>query len=66
MLADTSWPVSVIAARSGFPNVAHFNRQFRALKETTPAAYRKEFAGAARQADNSEPLESRSPSLERR
>jgi AraC-like DNA-binding protein len=66
MLADTSWPVSVIAARSGFPNVAHFNRQFRALKETTPAAYRKEFAGAARNADDDEPLDSRSPSLERR
>jgi AraC-like DNA-binding protein len=65
MLADTSWPVAVIAAQSGFANVAHFNRQFRALKETTPAGYRKEFAGAARHAGDGETLEARSPSLER-
>jgi len=65
MLADTSWPVSVIAARSGFPNVANFNRQFRALRETTPAAYRKEFAGIDRQETDAASLESRPPSLEK-
>ncbi|WP_213776756.1 AraC family transcriptional regulator [Caballeronia sp. dw_276] len=64
MLADTSWPVSVIGMRSGFPNVANFNRQFRALKDTTPAAYRKEFAGKARELDDaSAALSKRSPSL---
>lgn len=65
MLADTSWPVSVIAARSGFPNVANFNRQFRGFKKTTPAAYRKEFTGKARQVADATSLESRSPSLEK-
>jgi AraC-like DNA-binding protein len=64
MLADTSWPVSVVGLRSGFPNVANFNRQFRALKETTPAAYRKQFTGKARELDvESAPLHKRSPSL---
>jgi AraC-like DNA-binding protein len=64
MLADTLWPISVIGMRSGFPNVANFNRQFRALKETTPAAYRKQFSGKAREVDRtSAPLNKRSPSL---
>jgi AraC-like DNA-binding protein len=64
MLAATSWPVSVVAVRSGFPNVANFNRQFRAMKDTTPAAYRREFAGKA-VTTSLEPasLEQRSPSL---
>jgi len=66
MLADTSWAVSVIASQSGFPNVANFNRQFRALKHTTPAAYRREFAGTNRAPQDSSSLESRSPSLEKR
>ncbi|MGF6411168.1 helix-turn-helix domain-containing protein [Paraburkholderia sp. MM5482-R1] len=66
MLADTSWPVSVIAAHSGFPNVANFNRQFRALKKTTPAAYRKEFTDTPRHQLNAPlTLEARSPSLDR-
>ncbi|SAL56754.1 AraC family transcriptional regulator [Caballeronia terrestris] len=65
MLADTSWPVSVIAARSGFPNIANFNRQFRAFKDTTPAAYRKEFTGKSQQPLDTTPLDLRSPSLER-
>ncbi|RDU94699.1 helix-turn-helix domain-containing protein [Trinickia dinghuensis] len=64
MLAGTSWPISVIAARSGFPNAANFNRQFRAMKQTAPAAYRKAFAGASQAADDPLPLEARSPSLE--
>jgi AraC-like DNA-binding protein len=66
MLSDTSWPVSVIASRSGFPNVANFNRQFRAIKQTTPAAYRKAFAGTGSALDDAMPLDARSPSLERR
>ena len=65
MLTDTSWPVSVVGVRSGFPNVAHFNRQFRAFKETTPAAYRRQFAGKAREQDvATASIRKRSPSLE--
>ncbi|SAL04640.1 AraC family transcriptional regulator [Caballeronia calidae] len=66
MLADTSWPVSVIASRSGFPNVANFNRQFRAVKQITPAAYRKAFSGTHGEPQEALSLESRSPSLEKR
>nr|WP_167528744.1 helix-turn-helix domain-containing protein [Paraburkholderia azotifigens] len=43
MLADTSLPVAVVANRSGFANVANFNRQFKAAKQTTPAEYRRRF-----------------------
>lgn len=67
MLTDTSSPVSVIAARSGFANVAHFNRQFKTLKNTTPAAFRKQFSNAgAASGDDTTPLTARSPSLERK
>lgn len=66
MLTDTAWPVSVIAARSGFPNAAHFNRQFKTLKNTTPAAFRKQFATTGFEPDTAAtPLTARSPSLER-
>lgn len=66
MLAHTSTPVSVVAARSGFPNVANFNRQFKALKALTPAAYRKQFAaGAIAETDASPQIDERSPSLQR-
>jgi AraC-like DNA-binding protein len=66
MLADTSLPVAVIAARSGFANVANFNRQFKAARQTTPAEYRRQFAAAAPAGhDDAAPLTERSPSLER-
>lgn len=63
MLTDTQLPISVIAARSGFPNVANFNRQFKAAKELTPAAYRQQFVGA-RRLEVAPSLTERSPSLE--
>ena len=66
MLVDTSWPVSVVASRSGFPNAANFNRQFRAFKQTTPAAYRQAFAGPNLAAEAAMPLEFRPLSLEKR
>jgi AraC-like DNA-binding protein len=64
MLADTTWPVSVIASRSGFPNVANFNRQFRALRQTTPLAWRRAFAGGGLAAETATPLDARPPSLD--
>jgi AraC-like DNA-binding protein len=67
MLSNTSLPISVIAARSGFANVSNFNRQFKSVKDTTPAAYRREFAGAG-VPDNEGlvQLTERSPSLQRK
>jgi AraC-like DNA-binding protein len=66
MLAHTATPVSVVAARSGFPNVANFNRQFKALKELTPVAYRKQFAaGDIAETDTGPRITERSPSLQR-
>lgn len=65
MLADTSLPVSVIAARSGFANIANFNRQFRVAKGTTPVEYRREFAvSSIEDADAAPSLTERSPSLQ--
>ena len=67
MLTDTQIPVSVIAARSGFSNVSNFNRQFKAAKQLTPAAYRQQFTGARRAEDELvQRLSERSPSLERK
>ena len=67
MLANTATPVSVVAARSGFPNLANFNRQFKAMKELTPAAYRRQFAaGDSAEADAGPQITERSPSLQRK
>ncbi|WP_244816688.1 AraC family transcriptional regulator [Caballeronia sp. Lep1P3] len=69
MLTDTSMPVSVVAARSGFANVSNFNRQFRATKGLTPAEYRQQFASephADASANATPALTERSPSLERK
>jgi AraC-like DNA-binding protein len=67
MLTDTPMPISVIAARSGFSNVANFNRQFKASRQLTPAAYRQQFAGTRRAEDEMAPaLTERSPSLQRK
>lgn len=61
-LTDTDMSISVIAARSGFPNLANFNRQFKAMKQTTPVTYRQQFFG--KKSEASPPLTERSPSLE--
>ncbi|WP_186115037.1 helix-turn-helix domain-containing protein [Burkholderia gladioli] len=66
LLTDTRMPVSVIAERSGFPNAANFNRQFKAARALTPLAYRQQFAGAGRaerEREAAPALEERSPSL---
>lgn len=66
MLTDTRTPISVIATRSGFPNVANFNRQFKASKNMTPVEFRQQFTGARNTGDALAPrLTERSPSLKR-
>ncbi|WP_321953786.1 AraC family transcriptional regulator [Paraburkholderia bannensis] len=65
MLTDTQAPVSVIAMRSGFPNAANFNRQFRAFKEMTPLDYRRQFTDTRQDDESMSPkLTERSPSLQ--
>ncbi|TCG05778.1 AraC family transcriptional regulator [Paraburkholderia steynii] len=66
LLADTLLPVSVVAARSGFPNVANFNRQFRAVKQITPSTYRSQFSTGSPTDDGGPRLTERSPSLQKR
>jgi AraC-like DNA-binding protein len=67
MLGDTSLPISVIAARSGFANVANFNRQFKAAKQATPAEYRRQFIDAGALAkDTATSLTERPASLEQK
>jgi AraC-like DNA-binding protein len=66
LLADTSLPVSVIAARSGFANVANFNRQFRAMKEMTPVDWRAQYAAGRTTPETGPGLTERSPSLSTR
>ena len=41
LLADDSLTVSQVAMESGFNNLSHFNRQFRALMGSSPTDYRK-------------------------
>jgi AraC-like DNA-binding protein len=69
MLTDTSWPVSVIAARAGFPSVANFNRAFKTAKGATPGEYRRELNDGELndgEREATQALQKRSPSLERR
>ncbi len=46
-LLDSEARVADIALAAGFPTVSNFNRQFRALKKTTPRDFRARFKRAA-------------------
>ena len=41
LLIETGWPVSRIAWESGYPNLSHFNRQFRQITGETPSEYKR-------------------------
>jgi AraC-like DNA-binding protein len=45
LLSSGSMPIGVIAGEVGYDSLANFNRQFRALKGTTPRQYRAAFVG---------------------
>ncbi|MEQ5844038.1 AraC family transcriptional regulator [Paraburkholderia acidicola] len=66
-LTDTAWPVAVIAAKAGFPNLANFNRQFLAARGMTPGAWRRCFEthGQVPPPGSSAGLDTRPTSLER-
>ena len=43
LLLNTARPIALIADHVGYRNLAHFNRQFKALKNQTPKQFRKLF-----------------------
>jgi len=43
LLISTTRPVSWISVESGYTNLSHFNRQFLAIKQTTPREFRRRF-----------------------
>jgi len=43
LLIDSELPVAYISDLVGYANLAHFNRQFKALKRLTPREFRKNF-----------------------
>ncbi|WP_293765213.1 helix-turn-helix domain-containing protein [uncultured Aquitalea sp.] len=64
LLVDTMQPITLVATRCGYANLAHFNRQFRQFKDMTPSQYRRRHSNAAPQQD-APALTARSPSLEK-
>jgi AraC-like DNA-binding protein len=47
-LVEKDMSVSEIAYKSGFTNIANFNRSFKAIKNRTPTQYREDFSGLKR------------------
>jgi len=47
-LVEKDLSISEIAFKSGFNNIANFNRIFKTIKNTTPSQYREEFYGMKR------------------
>jgi transcriptional regulator GlxA family with amidase domain len=45
LLIDTSLSISEIAFKSGFNNMANFNRTFKSSKGLTPSEFRGKFLG---------------------
>lgn len=45
LLSSGDMPIGTIAGEVGYDSLANFNRQFKALKGTTPRAYRAAFLG---------------------
>lgn len=43
LLSATGLPVAHVAEAVGYPSLANFNRQFKALKQMTPRSYRRRF-----------------------
>jgi AraC-like DNA-binding protein/mannose-6-phosphate isomerase-like protein (cupin superfamily) len=55
LLAETSAPVTEIAIRVGFNNLAHFNRSFRRLRGVTPSTWRSAMRSGSRGAPGAPP-----------
>ena len=48
LLLEKDLSISEIAFKTGFNNIANFNRVFKKLKSTTPSQYKNEFSGIKR------------------
>lgn len=46
LLLETNLKITDIAYRSGFSNIAHFNKQFKSITGHNPASYRRQHAGS--------------------
>jgi len=46
LLSSTDLPIASIALQTGFYDQSHFTKQFTTVKGTTPARYRRNYAGA--------------------
>lgn len=47
-LVEKDLSISEIAFKSGFNNIANFNRSFKSIKNRTPSQYREDFSGLKR------------------
>lgn len=47
-LVEKDLSISEIAFKSGFNNIANFNRSFKSIKKCTPSQYREDFSGLKR------------------
>lgn len=43
LLISTDRPIRIVALEAGYPNIAHFNRQFLSLKQMTPGHFRRSY-----------------------
>ncbi|MDA0120339.1 AraC family transcriptional regulator [Vibrio sp. T11.5] len=43
LLASSDKPIALVAELAGFHNLSNFNRQFKAMKNITPSAFRRQF-----------------------
>jgi AraC-like DNA-binding protein len=68
LLVETDYPISMIAAETGFSNLSNFNRQFRDSRHMTPKEFRRFVVKYGRMPDVQPELDltKRSPSLEPR
>jgi len=68
LLVETDYPISMVAAETGFSNLSNFNRQFREARHMTPKEFRRFVVKYGRMPDVQPELDltKRSPSLEQR
>jgi AraC-like DNA-binding protein len=68
LLVETDYPISMIAAETGFSSLSNFNRQFRDARHMTPKEFRRFVVKYGRMPDMQPELDltKRSPSLEQR
>jgi AraC-like DNA-binding protein len=68
LLVETDYPISMVAAETGFSNLSNFNRQFRESRHMTPKEFRRFVVKHGRMPDVQPELDltRRSPSFEQR